>query len=176
MANFDDWDDASASSGSKNPFWNPCTYKDSDGETVNKKKSENSYVVGYYAGMRLMKSKLGKDITVHDLVLEKVGQESDFDLKKDEEMPVKGTTISLWGKTQLDASLTKNVVPGQLVAIIWTGKTKTKDGSRSYHNFDVRKKDKFLEGIATPKVEKEQPIASTVEVDPFGDDDDNFEL
>jgi hypothetical protein len=170
--NFDEWNDVVAQE--RLPMWNPSSYTE-DGQTYPKKVSDESYVIGYYIGMKVIPSKKQgeKDMIKHELQLEKVGNKDDLSKKEDGSEATKGDRIELWGKTVIDEALTKNVAQGQMVAIIWKGKSKTKDGKRSYQNYEIKTRDKFLEGIA-PAIQKEEKPAPAKE--PFDDLDEEDDL
>lgn len=181
MSKFDEWVDAKPTG--EGLVWNPCSFKE-DGETRYKKANENSFLVGYYLGMKMVKNKEQKDVILHEFQLDEVGQESDIEIKGEAAAPTKGSPISVWGRTQLDDILTKNVVPGQLVMLQYEGRKATKDGSRKFHSFAVKiHPTKRLE-LAIPEVEKKaikpsddfepEQKPSKAKFDDFEDDDDDF--
>ena len=171
-----EWKEASNTS-EKLPMWNPCTYKDEDGEVVQKKPSEKSFIVGYYLGMEIFSGKDGKQITKHKLQFKKVGIKDDIELKDEVEFPEEGDVVELWGKTALDETLTKNIAEGQLVMITWNGRVKSKrNPSMKYHSFDVKYKDEFIEVKSKPAAPKEEKASKANDEDPFGDDDSEDDL
>jgi hypothetical protein len=182
MSRFDEWVDAKPTG--EGVTWNPCSFKE-DGETRYKKANENSFLVGYYLGMKMVKNKEQKDVILHEFQLDEVGQESDIEIKGEAAAPTKGSPISVWGRTQLDDILTKNVVPGQLVMLQYEGRKATKDGSRKFHSFVVKvHPTKRLEVEATEPskamapskdFDEPQPKPSKAKFDDFEDDgDDDF--
>lgn len=116
----------------KNPIYEPCIYKNEQGDTVTKTVSDNSYMVGYYLGMKEIQVK-GKNSIIHEFQLKMVGNEADLS-----EPAKEGDRISMWGRLTLNELLIKHVAIGVLCEIRWTGKIKAKSGDSAYHTFKLR--------------------------------------
>jgi hypothetical protein len=122
------------------PTWNPCTTKDPNGIVVPRAKGDDSYIVGYYVNTDIRQNKQGKDFTIHNIILEEVGNKEH--LSKD---AAKGDVVSLFGKTALDEKILKNVSAGQMIMLTWEGKFPSKQNpGQGYHLFDVAVNPNFV--------------------------------
>ena len=131
MSNFDGFEKVEE----KLPIYEPCTRKDEDGEKVNKKASDKSWIKAYYLGMREIQVKGDKTSRIHDFQFIECGNMADFNGEEDKVS--EGSKISMWGRTTLDDKLVTNAPIGSAVVIKWLGKQKNKTGDRTFHAFEL---------------------------------------
>ena len=129
MSNFEEMGFVETSS--KSPIYEPCVEKNEQGDKITKKVTDKSYLMGYYLGMKEIKTKDGTS-NIHEFQLKEVGNQSDLS------EPVEpGERVSMWGRTTLDDKLTSNAPIGALCIVQWLGKKQNQAGTRSFHDFKV---------------------------------------
>jgi hypothetical protein len=101
-------------------FWNPTKTEATD----------ESFIVGTYSGTEEGQGEKGTS-QVHSLILEEVGNNGHMS-----ESCKPGEKVAFWGSKVLDDTIAE-CISGERMKILYLGKTKTKDGKGSYHNWDV---------------------------------------
>lgn len=177
MSNFDGFEKVEE----RFPIYEPCIKKDEEGEKVNKRPTDKSWMKGYYLGFREIKTKEGNQSKIHDFQFIECGDMSDFN--GEEEKVKEGSKISMWGRTALDDKLVSSAPIGQAVVVKWIGKQKNQAATRSFHVFELLvhptlslTRDQVNEMSITPIAENKPVVnvpisnsASTLDAD---DDDD----
>jgi hypothetical protein len=156
-------------------IYEPCTRKDDTGETVNKKATDKSWLVGYYLGMREVQTQSGTS-NMHDFQFKACGDSGDLSQEVEE-----GAEVSMWGRTTLDDLLNKNVPIGTLCRVLWEGKVENKSKTRKFHSFKVAVKESDTlsnisqqtspKPIVEEKVESPKPVNAAASLDDDDDDD-----
>lgn len=117
---------------SAGPMWEPKqTGRKIDNSLQPLNATDKSFIDGYYLGAR---TNMGQEqnSTLHSMRVKNVGDKNHIIGDPNEN----NGEVSIWGTGVLDDLLSK-IRPGQYIRICWLGKSKSKNGGREYHDWDV---------------------------------------
>ena len=136
-------DDGFESVGDSNALWNPRqTGSKKGGDYKELVADDKSWAMGYYLGC---KTGIGaNNATIHTIKMTGVGSKAHISGDVD---PV-ACKVDLWGSGVLDDKIANNIVPGQMIRIVWQGLQQPKKaGGNTYHGWDLQVSNK-VEPIA----------------------------